>query len=60
MAGSEEYADWSEQLLLWEDVEEKLGDYLVEVGLAEPGEAAAYDAVFFRRQHPPLRRVQHP
>ncbi|MFC8833316.1 Tn3 family transposase [Streptomyces griseoincarnatus] len=50
VAGSEEYADWSEQLLPWEDVETKLGDYLVEVGLAEPGEATAYDAVTFRRQ----------
>jgi hypothetical protein len=50
VAGSEEYADWSEQLLPWEDVEAKLGDYLVEVGLAEPGEATAYDAVAFRRQ----------
>ncbi|MEU9797036.1 hypothetical protein AB0E27_41950 [Streptomyces sparsogenes] len=49
VAGSEEYADWSEQLLLWEDVEAKLGDYLVEV-LAEPGDDAPYDAVSFRRQ----------
>jgi len=50
VAGSEEYADRSEQLLLWEDVEATLGDYLVEVGLAEPGDAAPYDAVTFRRQ----------
>ncbi|MFJ4741077.1 Tn3 family transposase [Streptomyces sp. NPDC088775] len=50
VAGSEEYADWSEQLLSWEDVEGKLDDYLVEVGLAEPGEAAPYDAVSFRQQ----------
>lgn len=50
VAGSEEYADWSEQLLSWEDVEAKLGDYLVEVGLAEPGDDAPYDAVTFRRQ----------
>ncbi|WP_432190494.1 hypothetical protein [Streptomyces sp. Tue6028] len=50
VAGSEEFADWSEQLLPWEDVEAKLGDYLVEVGLAEPGEAVAYGAVAFRQQ----------
>ncbi|MGM9349768.1 hypothetical protein [Streptomyces salinarius] len=50
MAGSEEYDDWSEQLLPWEDVEAKLGDYLVAVGLAEPGDTAPYDAVVFRRQ----------
>ncbi|MBR7672094.1 Tn3 family transposase [Streptomyces daliensis] len=50
VAGSEEYADWSEQLLPWQDVEAKLGDYLVEVGLAEPGDNAPYDAVSFRRQ----------
>ncbi|MFJ2136718.1 hypothetical protein ACIOMQ_39010 [Streptomyces sp. NPDC087845] len=36
VASSEEYADWSEQLLPWEDVEAKLGAYLLEVGLAEP------------------------
>ncbi|WP_314615260.1 hypothetical protein [Streptomyces stackebrandtii] len=48
VAWSEEYADWSEQLLSWEDVEAKLGDYLVEVGLAEPGDDAPYDAVTFR------------
>jgi hypothetical protein len=47
VAGSEEYADWSEQLL---PREEKLGDYLVEVGVAEPDEAVPYDAVAFRRQ----------
>jgi hypothetical protein len=46
----EGYADWSERLLPWEDVEAKLGDYLVEVGLAEPGDDAPYDAVSFRRQ----------
>ncbi|MER5687484.1 hypothetical protein [Streptomyces sp. NPDC002205] len=34
----------------WEDVEMKLGDFLVEVGLAEPGNATPYDAVGFRRQ----------
>jgi TnpA family transposase len=35
--------------LPWEDVEAKLGDYLVEVGLAEPGDTTPYDAVTFRR-----------
>ncbi|MEU3483025.1 hypothetical protein ACI2LO_29995 [Streptomyces sp. NPDC033754] len=39
-AGSEEYADRSEQLPSWEDVEAKLGDFLVEVGLADPGDDA--------------------
>lgn len=41
--GSEEYADWSEQLLAWEQVEAKLPEYLVEVGLREPGDATAFD-----------------
>ncbi|WP_431961793.1 Tn3 family transposase [Actinacidiphila sp. bgisy160] len=50
VVGSEEYVDWSEQLLVWEVVEEKLADYLVEVGLAEEGETAVFDAKFFRRQ----------
>ncbi|MFE9776376.1 hypothetical protein ACFYOV_32925 [Streptomyces sp. NPDC005931] len=50
VVGSEEYADWSRQLLAWEAVQEKLGAYLVEVGLAEEGETAEFDAGFFRRQ----------
>ncbi|MCX5158037.1 Tn3 family transposase [Streptomyces sp. NBC_00264] len=50
VVGSEEYADWSRQLLDWEVVKEKLGTYLVEVGLCEEGETAAFDAVSFRRQ----------
>ncbi|WP_330319205.1 Tn3 family transposase [Streptomyces platensis] len=50
VVGSEEYADWSRQLLDWEVVKEKLGTYLVEVGLCEEGETAAFDAVPFRRQ----------
>lgn len=50
VVGSEEYADWSEQLLVWEVVQETLGSYLVEVGLAEPGESAEFDAKFFRLQ----------
>lgn len=50
VVGSEEYADWSEQLLAWEVVQETLGSYLVEVGLAEAGESAEFDATFFRRQ----------
>ncbi|MFF4283158.1 hypothetical protein ACFY0Z_30795 [Streptomyces kronopolitis] len=49
MVGSEEYADWSKQLLVWEAVQEKLGAYLVEVVLAEEGETAEFDAGFFRR-----------
>ena len=63
VVGSEEYADWSEQLLDWEVVQEKLGSYLVEVGLAEAGESAEFDAKFFRRQledklaAPPRRRM---
>jgi hypothetical protein len=48
--GSEEYADWSEQLLEWEAVQEKLADYMVEVGLCEAGETAEFDAQLFRRQ----------
>lgn len=43
VTGSEEYADWSEQLLPWEQVEAKLPEYLVEVGLCEAGEATAFD-----------------
>ncbi|MFE0061391.1 transposase [Streptomyces sp. NPDC059003] len=50
VVGSEEYADWSEQLLAWEDIQEQLADYLVEVGLCEEGEASAFDAASFRRQ----------
>lgn len=50
VAGSEEHADWSEQLLLWEDVEATLPAYLVEVGLAEAGETTEFDAGVFRRQ----------
>ncbi|WP_344374703.1 Tn3 family transposase [Streptomyces mauvecolor] len=50
VVGSEEYADWSKQLLAWEAVQEKLGAYLVEVGLAEEDETAEFDAKFFRRQ----------
>ncbi|MFI6728653.1 Tn3 family transposase [Streptomyces atratus] len=50
VVGSKEYADWSEQLLAWEDVQEKLGSHLVEVGLCEAGETAEFDAKFFRRQ----------
>ncbi|MFI1499236.1 hypothetical protein [Streptomyces platensis] len=49
VVGSEEYADWSKQLLAWEAVQEKLGAYLVEVGLCEEGETAEFDAGFFRR-----------
>ncbi|WP_331720547.1 Tn3 family transposase (plasmid) [Streptomyces sp. NBC_00161] len=41
--GSEEYADWSEQLLPWEQVRAKLPEYLAEVGLSTPGEAPAFD-----------------
>ncbi|MEU7377571.1 Tn3 family transposase [Streptomyces albidoflavus] len=41
--GSEEYADWSEQLLPWGQVEAKLPEYLVEVGLLKPGETESFD-----------------
>ncbi|MEU0632244.1 Tn3 family transposase, partial [Streptomyces sp. NPDC005989] len=41
--GSEEYADWSEQLLPWEQVEAKLPEYLAEVGLAASGEQVPFD-----------------
>ncbi|WP_367136837.1 MULTISPECIES: hypothetical protein [Streptomyces] len=41
--GSEEYADWSEQLLSWEKVEAQLPEYLVEVGLREAGDATPFD-----------------
>ncbi|MER6527305.1 transposase [Streptomyces sp. NPDC001508] len=50
VVGSEEYADWSDQLLPWEVVEEKLPAYLVEARLAEEGEADGFDAASFRRQ----------
>ncbi|MER7000643.1 hypothetical protein [Streptomyces sp. NPDC000410] len=42
--------DWSEELLPRKAVEAKLGEYLVEVGLVESGDAVSYDAVSFRRQ----------
>ena len=48
--GSEEYADWSEQLLPWDQVEEKLPEYLVEVGLREPGDATPFDGRVFVAQ----------
>ncbi|WP_404955453.1 hypothetical protein [Streptomyces sp. 147326] len=47
---SEEYADWAEQLLAWEDLQDKLADYLVEIGLCEEGETGGFDAASFRRQ----------
>ncbi|MEU5525178.1 transposase [Streptomyces sp. NPDC047860] len=51
VVGSEEFADWSGQLLAWEVVKEKLPAYLVEVGLAEDeDQVAAFDAAAFRRQ----------
>ncbi|MFF2330892.1 MULTISPECIES: DUF4158 domain-containing protein [unclassified Streptomyces] len=50
VAGSEEYADWSQQLLKWEDVEARLPDHLVEVGFREPGDAGPFDAAAFRAQ----------
>ncbi|MBT2401420.1 Tn3 family transposase [Streptomyces sp. ISL-100] len=48
--GSEEYADWSKKLLPWEAVEEKLDDYLVEVGLKEAGDDTPFDAAVFVAQ----------
>ncbi|MEU9273177.1 hypothetical protein AB0E04_48620 [Streptomyces sp. NPDC048251] len=50
VVGSEAYADWSEQLLDWDVVQETLESYLMEVGLTEQGENAEFDAQFFRRQ----------
>jgi TnpA family transposase len=50
VAGSETHADWSEQLLDMDEVEAKLPEYLVEVGLVEPGDPAPYDAAAFGRQ----------
>ncbi|MFB7512990.1 Tn3 family transposase [Streptomyces sp. NPDC056144] len=41
--GSEEYADWSEQLLPWDQVEAKLPEYLAEVGLAAPDGQVPFD-----------------
>jgi hypothetical protein len=70
VVGSEEYADWSEQLLACEVVQETLGSCLVEVGLAEQGESAEFDAKFFagnwrtsceallRRRTPGTRRTR--
>ncbi|ROQ77246.1 Tn3 transposase DDE domain-containing protein [Streptomyces sp. CEV 2-1] len=48
--GSEEYADWSEQLLPWSAVEAKLPAYLVEVGLREAGDDGPFDAAAFTAQ----------
>ncbi|MFI5652862.1 Tn3 family transposase [Streptomyces anulatus] len=50
VAGSEEYADWSQQLLKWEDVEARLPEYLVEVGFRESGDTRPFDAAAFRTQ----------
>ncbi|GAA3511458.1 TnpA family transposase [Streptosporangium album] len=50
VVGSEEYADWSAQLLSWEVVQAKLPAYLVEVGLREAGDARPFDAAAFRAQ----------
>ncbi|MGW2184021.1 Tn3 family transposase, partial [Streptomyces sp. NPDC001732] len=50
VTGSEEYADWSQQLLEWPQVEAALPDYLVEVGFREPGDDSPFDAAAFRTQ----------
>jgi TnpA family transposase len=50
VAGSEEYADWSEQLLPWEDVEARLPAYLAAVGLREEGDESPFGAAEFRAQ----------
>ena len=50
VTGSEEYADWSQQLLDWEEVEAALPKYLVEVGFREPGDDRPFDAAAFRTQ----------
>ncbi|MFB7511351.1 Tn3 family transposase, partial [Streptomyces broussonetiae] len=50
VTGSEEYADWSQQLLGWREVEERLPAYLVEVGFREPGDETPFYASAFRTQ----------
>jgi hypothetical protein len=46
--GSEEYADWSRQLLSWETVEAELRQCLVDVGLREARDARpSFDAAAF-------------
>ncbi|MFE3583288.1 Tn3 family transposase [Streptomyces vinaceus] len=41
--GSVEYANWSEQLLPWNQVEAKLPEYWVEVGLREASDSPPFD-----------------
>ena len=55
VAGADEYADWSEQLLPWEECEALLPQYLIDVGLRTPSADGAagpgpYTAVSFREQ----------
>jgi len=55
VAGADEYADWSEQLLPWEECEALLPQYLIDVGLRAPSADGAagpgpYTAVSFREQ----------
>ena len=57
VAGADEYADWSEQLLPWEECEALLPQYLIDVGLRTlPAEGTTgcelepYTAVSFREQ----------
>lgn len=50
VTGSEEYADWSRQLLPWPQVEAALPEYLVEVGFREPGDGTLFDAAAFVAQ----------
>ncbi len=50
VAGSEEHADWSRQLLPWDVVEAKLPAYLAEVGLVEAGADTPFDGAAFRTQ----------
>ena len=55
VAGADEYADWSEQLLPWEECEALMPQYLIDVGLrtrrptGRPG-PGPYTAVSFREQ----------
>jgi hypothetical protein len=50
VAGSEEYADWSAQLLSWQETEARMPAYLAEVGLREEGDESPFGAAEFRAQ----------
>ncbi|MGW8355514.1 hypothetical protein [Streptomyces wedmorensis] len=44
VTGSEEYADWSQQLLQWPQVGAALPECIGEVGFREPGDGRSFDA----------------